>query len=136
MSRYHHPLVWCAVLVLIAACGGSNEGLDRPEYTEAARRAEGGVVAPLADDTSDDIMSWVDGKVVTDWPAEITRRDAAIQAYLDDSDPVRAEKYGFRSGQHPRLAWSWFLDNPVGFNGVPFVLFKTILDLDPGHENA
>ena len=33
------------------------------------------------------------------------------------------------------MAWNWFLDNPVGFNGVPFVLFKTMLDLDPNHEN-
>ncbi len=45
------------------------------------------------------------------------------------------EKYGFRSGQNPRLAWAWFNNNPVGFNGVPFVLFKTILDLDPNHSN-
>ena len=34
-----------------------------------------------------------------------------------------------------RLAWSWFRDNPVGFNGMPFVLFKTMLDLDPNHGN-
>ena len=80
-------------------------------------------------------MSWVDGQVVTDWPAEIAKRERAIDGYLNDTDPGRAEKYGFRSGQNPRLAWSWFRDNPVGFNGVPFVLFKTILDLDPNHEN-
>jgi hypothetical protein len=73
--------------------------------------------------------------VVTDWASEVTKRQRAIDGYLDDGDPVRAEKYGFRSGQNPRLAWSWFVDNPVGFNGVPFVLFKTILDLDPNHEN-
>ena len=63
------------------------------------------------------------------------KRERAIDGYLNDTDPGRAEKYGFRSGQNPRLAWSWFRDNPVGFNGVPFVLFKTILDLDPNHEN-
>ena len=80
-------------------------------------------------------MSWVDGQAVTDWAAEVTKRERAIDGYLNDADPARAEKYGFRSGHSPRLAWSWFLDNPVGFNGVPFVLFKTILDLDPNHEN-
>ena len=80
-------------------------------------------------------MSWVDGQVVTDWAAEIAKRERAIDGYLNDTDPARAATYGFRSGQNPQLAWSWFRDNPVGFNGVPFVLFKTILDLDPNHEN-
>ena len=83
------------------------------------------------DDSSEDIMSWVDGQVVTDWAAEIAKRDRAIDGYLNDADPDHAAKYGFRSGQNPQLAWNWFRDNPVGFNGVPFVLFKTILDLDP-----
>ena len=72
---------------------------------------------------------------ITDWAAEIGKRDQAIEGYLNDTDPTRAEKYGFRSGQNPQLAWSWFQDYPVGFNGVPFVLFKTILDLDPEHAN-
>ena len=92
-------------------------------------------MAPLKNDTSEEIVSWVDGQVVTDWAAEIAKRERAIDGYLNDTDPARAEKYGFRSGQNPQLAWSWFRDNPVGFNGVPFVLFKTILDLDPNHEN-
>ena len=69
-------------------------------------------------------MSWVDGQVVTDWAAEIAKREQAIAGYLDDADPGRAEKYGFRSGQNPRLAWAWFRNNPVGFNGVPFVLLQ------------
>ena len=62
---------------------------------------------------------------------EIGRREKAIDGYLNDADPERAAKYGFRSGQNPRLAWAWFRDNPVGFNGVPYVLLKTIFDLDP-----
>jgi hypothetical protein len=92
-------------------------------------------VAPLKDDTSEEIVSWVDGQVVTDWAAEMTKRERAIDGYLNDADPGRAEKYGFRSGQNPRLAWSWFRNNPVGFNGVPFVLLKTILDLDPNGKS-
>ena len=122
----------CAVAA--SACGGGPETAN-PEYVAAASRAEAGLVAPLQDDSGAAIMSWVDGQVVTDWAAEVAKRERAIDGYLNDTDPVRAEKYGFRSGHHPQLAWSWFLDNPVGFNGVPFVLFKTILDLDPDHDN-
>ena len=47
--------------------------------SRAAQRAEAGLVAPLADDTSDEIVSWVDGQVVTDWPAEIAKRERAIE---------------------------------------------------------
>ena len=70
----------CATVALLTAWG-CNRGAtnETPQYVEAARRAEAGVVAPLADDTSDDIRSWVDGQVVTDWAMEIARRDHAIQ---------------------------------------------------------
>jgi hypothetical protein len=130
-------LSWRVSIVLGAtlacACGGSSK--DSREYPPQTVAPTGGLVQPLQDDSSDQIVSWVDGQTVTDWPAEIAKRQRAIDGYLDDEDPVRAGKYGFRSGQNPRLAWSWFRNNPVGFNGVPFVLFKTILDLDPNHEN-
>ena len=119
----------------LVGCGSGGRVTENPEYAAATQRASVGMVGPLDNDTSDDIVSWVDGQVVTDWPAEIAKRDRAIAGYLSDSDTAHAEKYGFRSGQHPRMAWDWFSDNPVGFNGVPFVLFKTILDLDPNHEN-
>ncbi|HEY6616688.1 MAG TPA: hypothetical protein VIZ32_19280, partial [Vicinamibacterales bacterium] len=68
---------------------------------------------------------------MSDWSAEIAKRERTIDGYLSDTDDVRAAKYGFRKGHNPQLGWSWFRDYPVGFNGVPFVLFKTILDLDP-----
>ena len=116
-----------------AACGRASQA--PASYGTATEPPDATFMQPLPDDTSPDIVSWVDGQVVTDWAAEITRRDHAIAAYLADTDPDRAARYGFRSGQNPRLAWSWFRDNPVGFNGVPFVLFKTLLDLDPDHEN-
>ena len=118
----------------LSACGGP-AATKSPEYAAAAARAEAGLVAPLKDDSGEAIVSWVDGEAVTDWSAEVTKRERAIDGYLNDTDPGRAEKYGFRSGHNPQLAWDWFRDNPVGFNGVPFVLFKTILDLDPNHEN-
>jgi hypothetical protein len=137
MRIYADHRLLCAVLMTVAV-SACNRGTDSqsPQYTAAAERAKAGLVAPLADDTSEDIISWVDGQVVTDWSAEIAKRDRAIEGYLNDTDAGHAETYGFRSGQNPRLAWSWFRDNPVGFNGVPFVLFKTILDLSPDHENA
>ena len=108
---------------------------EQPGGRTTGRSAGRGLVRPLQNDTSDQIVSWVDGQIVTDWAAETAKRQRAIDGYLDDTDPARAEKYGFRSGQNPQLAWHWFRNNPVGFNGVPFVLFKTILDLDPDHEN-
>jgi hypothetical protein len=139
MSNHKLFHVMCAAAIVLAAEACSREPASgtRVSTVAAARAAEGMVapLEPLEDAGSAEIVSWVDGQVVTDWTAEIAKRDQAIERYLSDSDPARAEKYGFRSGQHPRLAWSWFLDNPVGFNGVPFVVLKTIFDLDPNHEN-
>ena len=134
IDRNRGLLCMTLLSVAVCACCGGPAGNGR-ESGAAAGTSNAGLVGPLTDDTSEDIVSWVDGQVVTDWAAEIGKRERAIDAYLQDADPVRAEKYGFRSGQNPRLAWAWFRDNPVGFNGVPFVLFKTILDLDPNHEN-
>ena len=126
------PLACIPLLCLLAGSCGRDAATEAPPKTTPS---QGGLVAPLENDKSADILSWVDGQVVTDWAAEIGKRDRAIDAYLNDADPARAEKYGFRSGQNPQLAWSWFRDYPVGFNGVPFVLFKTILDLDPNDAN-
>jgi hypothetical protein len=116
--------------LLVWSCGRGTSSEDT-KSTPAATVPSGGLVSPLKDDSSNDILSWVDGQVVSDWSAEIAKRERAIDGYLSDTDDVRAAKYGFRSGHNPQLGWSWFRDYPVGFNGVPFVLFKTILDLDP-----
>ncbi len=129
-------VISCIPLLALAVCAcGRGPANQNPEYAAAAERANAGLVAPLKNDTSEEIVSWVDGKTVTDWAAEIEKRDRALNGYLNDADPAHAATYGFRDGQNPRLAWSWFRDNPVGFNGVPFVLLKTILDLDPNHQN-
>jgi hypothetical protein len=136
MANSWHYRICCVALLALTIFGCNRApGAADPEYKAAAERTSAGLVGPLNSDTSDEIMSWVDGQPVTDWSAEIGKRERAIEGYLNDDDPVRAETYGFRSGQNPRLAWSWFRDNPVGFNGVPYVLFKTILDLDPNHSN-
>ncbi len=123
------------VLVVAWGCRSTATPAPRANYVEAAANTDAPVVQPVINDASDQIVSWVDGSVVTDWAAEIARRDHAIETYLNDTDPARAATYGFRSGQNPKVAWSWFKDNPVGFNGVPFVLFKTLIDLDPNDEN-
>ena len=69
-------LCWiAAVCVAVGACGRGATP-QKPEYVAAAERAQAGLVGPLKDDTGDDIVSWVDGQVVTDWPAEIAKRSA------------------------------------------------------------
>src|SRR5262245_61843524 len=136
MRRYRSSILPILAAVTLGACGGGTPANGpAPNYAPAGGIAATGLVNPPTEDNSEEIVSWVDGKVVTDWASEIAKRDAAIDGYLNDADPGRAEKYGFRSGQTPQLAWRWFSDNPVGFNGVPFPLFKTILDLDVNHPN-
>ena len=137
MSMHTKHRLACLTLVAVAACGcrSSRPTPEKPEYPIPSPPTDAAIVEPPDNDTGEEIRSWVDGRAVSDWPAEIAKRDHAIQAYLADSDPDHAAKYGFRAGQHPRLAWAWFRDNPVGFNGVPFVLLKTILDLDSDHTD-
>ena len=130
-----HARLWIIGLTSIAMYGCGPAPDDDDSYSDRRATTTGALVGPLENDESDDIVSWVDGQVVTDWAAEIQKRQQAIDGYLSDTDPARADEYGFRSGQHPELAWRWFSDNPIGFGGVPYVLFKTILDLDPNHEN-
>ena len=131
-----HEGLWIIVLasVVVHGCGSAPEN-EPAAYTSPRQTVGGALAGPPENDESDQIVSWVDGQVVIDWASEIRTRDAAVTGYLNDTDPARAAEYGFRTGQHPRLAWSWFRDNPVGFGGVPYVLLKTILDLDPNHEN-
>jgi len=123
-------------VVLTTACRAN---APAPYAQPASADAPSGAVVPVLEPRNDandaEIRSWVDDGRVTDWPSEIAKRERVIQNYLEDSNPDHAAKYGFRSGQHPRLAWAWFRDNPVGFNGVPFVLLKTILDLDPDADD-
>ncbi len=134
-SRQHRQLIAGVLIVMAGACHATPDARqDQPRATAYGGDA-GALVRPPANDDSDQIVSWVDGTVVTDWAAERDKRANAIQGYLNDNDPGRAATYGFRPGQTPRLAWSWFQDNPVGFNGVPFVLFKTLIDLDPDHPD-
>ena len=132
-NNWTRPLA-CIPLLSLLVCSCGRDAATEADVKTTSPTA--GLMGPPENDKSEDIVSWVDGQVITDWAAEIGKRDRAIEGYLNDADPARAEKYGFRSEQNPQLAWSWFRDYPVGFNGVPFVLFKTILDLDPNDPNT
>jgi len=70
----------------------------------------------------------------TPWAQEMARRQSELEAYLRDTDPGRARKYGFRDGHTPALAWNWFSAHPIGYGGVPYVLLQTLLSLDPANE--
>ena len=74
----------------VAVCACRRGPATEARRVRAPRRngPSGGLVAPLANDTSDDIVSWVDGQVVTDWAAEIAKRERAIDGYLNDADPA------------------------------------------------
>ncbi len=80
--------------------------------------------------TSDGFVSWVDRQPITDWNAEIKKRDKAIYQYLNVNDPATSGKYGFSNNHTPATAWKWFEESPVGFGGLPFVLWKTITFLE------
>ena len=87
-------------------------------------------VSPPAGFASDE---WVRSGTAP-WAAEMARRQRDLDAYLRDTDPVRARKYGFRDGHHPALAWNWFSEHPIGYGGMPYVLLQTLLSLDPASE--
>lgn len=83
--------------------------------------------------TGDGMISWVDGERWTDWQVERTKREQTIRQYLYETDPDLAAEWGFRQegyAQTPFLGWKWFEEAPIGFGGVPYVLLKTIIDLD------
>jgi hypothetical protein len=83
--------------------------------------------------TNDGLKSWKDGKDAVDWDQERTFRDAVLSSYLYYDGADSDSKYGFRAGQNPKMAWKWFEEAPVGFNGVPFVILKTLLNLDASY---
>ncbi len=80
--------------------------------------------------SSEGFVSWVDRQPITDWNAEIKKRDKAIYQYLNLNDSGAASKYGFSNNHTPATAWNWFENLPVGFGGIPFVLWKTITMLE------
>src|SRR3954466_10769443 len=126
--RSHVLLSSIVITVLSISMSAGGETGENSTHSASATITGEPLFAPL-DDASDDVVSWVDGRPVTNWMDEIAKADLAISRCLHGSHPEHAKAYGFRQGQTPKLASAWFQNNPVGFNGVPFVLLKTILDL-------
>ena len=133
-AKFIEALLDRRAATLACACRGSSKSSQRRITTADRSRTGDSVQSVAGRPTSDQIVSWVDGQIVTDWTGD-SEAPAGHRRISGRQQIPRARKYGFRSGQNPQLAWHWFRNNPVGFNGVPFVLFKTILDLDPDHEN-
>ena len=134
MSMLRTGTACCAGLLLTAAGCGSGPGNAAPEYTEAgasAPRQAWSRRSPRTQATTS-CRGSTDRSSPTGRPRSPSA-NAPSQGYLNDTDPAARRSTASAAARHPRLAWSWFRDNPVGFNGVPFVLFKTILDLDPEH---
>ena len=79
------------VLFALLAVGCNGAATDEPRYVPGAV-AGGGIVAPLKDDSSEEIVSWVDGEVVRDWTAEVAKRERAIAGDVQEAEPAHADK--------------------------------------------
>ena len=114
-----------------------NSSLTRIGYSALIALSLQFQIASAATDTSppENYASdaWLDGNA-SGWADEAARREQQLAEFLSDTDPIRAEKYGFREGQYPALAWSWFDQHPIGYGGIPKVLLQTFLSLDPATE--
>jgi len=81
----------------------------------------------------DGLKSWANGQEIKNWQQERQIRQKVVYDYLNYDGSDSASKYGFREGQNPKLAWKWFEDSPIGFGGMPFVVLKTLLNLDESY---
>ena len=80
MSTYRNCRLLAVVLgaAAVCACGGPATE-TRPNGAAAGAVAAGAPLKPLSpsiDDSSGQILSWVDGQVIADWPAEIREAPA------------------------------------------------------------
>ena len=60
---------WRVSIVVAATLACACRGPAKSSQADAPRTAapDGGLVRPLQDDSSEQIVSWVDGQIVTDW---------------------------------------------------------------------
>ena len=116
------------LILTLVLCVAQAETYDA---VSSASSASATVNVSLPDGYASD--AWVrDG--TSAWADEVKRREQELHTYLNDTDPARAEKYGFRAGHTPALAWNWFDQHPIGYGGMPYVLLQTLLSLDPATE--
>ena len=92
---WNRRLVYLALVTLVV-CACEPPATETREY---APRRNGPKRArrPLANDTGEDIRVVVDGAGVTDWTAEIAKRERALDGSSTTADPAHAEMYGFPS---------------------------------------
>ena len=76
---------------LVWSSCGRGPSSEETKLASTANATSGGLVGPLKDDSSNDILSWVDGQVVSDWSAEIAKRDRAIDG---SSQRHRLNRFG------------------------------------------
>src|SRR4051812_33062098 len=100
MKMFRRPL---AIGVTILACGLTVYFFQACKPRGSSVKSEGykggsaGCEAiPTANLYKDDnqIISWIDGQPVTDWPQEMNRRDKCLADYLTDNDAGRAKTFG------------------------------------------
>jgi hypothetical protein len=93
------------------------------------------VETSLLAERSMEITSWLDGSNVENWREERQIRETVIAQYLENNSSSNAVLLGFSENHTPSLGWNNFNNSPVGYNGVPYVLLKTILDLNGAEAN-
>lgn len=123
--RFDHKLHKRAVLTAVVCGVVTLAGLAAADtdYTNGGARPYAG----------DGLVSWVDGEQWTDWADERDKREKSVRRYLYETDAVLSKQWGFRQdgrALNPYIGWKWFEEAPVGFGGVPFVVLKTVVDLD------
>ena len=135
ISTNHRLCLAALVAAVVCACSNGPANQTR-EYAGPAGTGSGGLVGPLKDDTSER------DRVLGRWTGRHrlgggSRRNASGPSTDISTTPIRSAPRSTVSaaGRIPGWPGAGSGNNPVGFNGVPFVLFKTILDLDPNHAN-
>ena len=117
-----------ALGIAIASLWGSPDSDDVPKPTPVSCEFE------LPDGFASDEWVVSEAEDAPSWKTERDRRRRVIDRYLSIEDADCAKKLGFSPDQNPKLAWEYFTRHPIGYGGVPLVLLKTLLSLDPVEE--
>ena len=123
----NHRLCLAALLTAVVCACSNGPANQTREYAGPAGTGSGGLVGPLKDDTSEQIVSWVDGQVVTDW----RRNGERERPFGISTTPIPRREMLFGS-QIPEVAGT-DSGNPV--SSTCRSCCSHDFDLDPNHEN-